>query len=155
MFVNLSLSKIMFSSYPNRRKMIKRIIFWTIIISALLAFFVPNLVRALAVDVTKDPCVEFGTCIAGLETKPNGDTGQIASDLILQVASILAYICGSLAVLFIIKSAWDIMSAGGDSAKYQKAVTGIGYAIGGLFIIAASWGLVATILNMLNTVRIG
>lgn len=144
----------MFSSYPNRRKMIKRIIFWTIILSALLAFFVPNLVRALAVDVTKDPCVEFGTCISGLETKPEGTTGQIASDIILQVANILAYICGSLAVFFIVKSAWDMMSAGGDSAKYQKALTGIGYAIGGLFVVAASWGIVATILTVLGNVTI-
>ena len=152
----------MFDSYSSRHKNIKRIIFWTVLIAALLAFFIPNLVRALAItDLTADPCLEFKTCVTGLGAKPTNSkgeeatTGEFASRIILQLAGILAYICGSLAVLFIVKGAWDMMSSGGDSAKYQKALMSMGYAIAGLFAVAASWGIVASVLSFLNTVQIG
>ena len=115
----------------------------------------PNLVRALAVsDPTLDPCVTFGTCVGGLETRPTEETGRFAQNIILQLANNLAYICGSLAILFIIKAAWDMMNSGGDSGKYQKAITSMGYAIIGLVAIASSWGIVATVLNFLANTKI-
>ncbi len=145
----------MFSSYPSRQRTIKRIIFWTILIAAFLAFFMPNLVRALAVsDPTLDPCVTFETCIDGLTTRPTEDTGGFAKNIILQLADIVAYICGSLAILFMMKAAWDMMNSGGDSGKYQKAITSMGYAIMGLVVIAASWGIIATVLNFLANTQI-
>ncbi len=147
----------MFDSYPNRRKLIRKIIFWTILISALLAFLMPNLVRSFAAinDKTGNVCEDFGTCLTGLDKPPTGDTGEFASDLILQLAGILAYICGSLAILFIMKGAWDMMNSGGDAAKYEKAKISMGYAIAGLFVVAASTGIVASVLSFLNRVQIG
>ena len=144
-------------SYQNRQKLIKRFIFWAIILVAILALFVPNLVRArMANDPTGDPCVIFNSCINGINTmKPPTDSGDFAQTIILQVAGYVAFLSGSLSILFIILGAWDMMSSNGDAAKFKKGNQSMLYAIIGLVIIAASWGIVASVISFLNQNTIG
>jgi len=143
-------------SQQNRRRIIKKIILWAIIGLAFLALFIPNLVRARMANLTADPCEVFGTCIAGIKdaTEPT-DSGNFAQSIILQIAGYLAYISGSLAIVFTMLGAWDMMSSGGDAAKFKKGSQSMLYAVLGLFVIAASWGIVATVLQFLNTASIG
>jgi Type IV secretion system pilin len=144
-------------NYHNRQRLIKRIIFWAIVLVAILALFIPNLVRArMANDPTDDPCVIFNSCINGIKdmTRPT-DSGDFAQTIILQIAGYVAFLSGSLAVLFIVLGAWNMMSSNGDAAKFKKGYQSMLYAIIGLVVIAASWGIVASVLSFLRTSYIG
>lgn len=147
----------MLNSYPTRSRIIKRIIFWVIIGIAILALFVPNLVRArMANDPTADPCIVFNSCIDGINTmRPPTDSGDFAQTIILQIAGYIAFISGSLAIVFVMLGAWNMMTSGGDAAKFKKGYQSMLYAIIGLVVIAASWGIVASVISFLNTSSIG
>lgn len=147
----------MLNSYHNRQRLIKRIIFWAIVLIAILALFIPNLVRArMANDPTGDPCVIFNSCISGIkDMKPPTDSGDFAQTIILQIAGYVAFLSGSLAIIFIILGAWNMMSSGGNAGKFKKGYQSMLYAIIGLVVIAASWGIVASVISFLNQSYIG
>lgn len=147
----------MLNSYQSRQKFIKKFIFWAIVLVAILALLIPNLVRArMANDPTGDACEIFKSCINGINTmKQPTDSGDFANTIILQIAGYVAFLSGSLAVLFIVLGAWDMMSSNGDAAKFKKGYQSMLYAIIGLVVIAASWGIVASVLSFLRTSYIG
>jgi heme/copper-type cytochrome/quinol oxidase subunit 2 len=94
-----------------------------------------------------DPCL-----IAGCTTKVTAgqsSSQQILTDIILQVANILVFVTGSVAVLFIVYAAFRMVTSNGDSKKYEDGIKTIQYVVIGLFIAALSYGLVAITISII------
>ncbi len=137
-------------SFQARRKTIKQIIFWTIILGAFVALFVPILASAQPADV----CEVFGNCATGIDQYSGGGTNSLAQ-LILTIAYTLVYIFGAISVLFMVFGGYTMISSGGDSAKYKKGLETVKNAIIGIVLSIASFAIVSVIGSVFSTVDIG
>jgi Type IV secretion system pilin len=137
-------------SSQARRKTIKQIIFWTIILGAFIALFVPVLTNAQPANV----CEVFGNCAANIDQYSGGGTDSLAQ-LILTIAYTVVYILGAVSVLFMIIGGYSMISSGGDSAKYKKGLDTVKNAIIGIILSIASFAIVSVIGSVFSTINIG
>ncbi len=95
-----------------------------------------------------DPGVGLGGCIGLINTKDYEKSAKPGENIIkftLVIANLLTYIGGAIAVLIIVISSYGMFFAGGDKAKYEKALNNVGYAVVGLIISIVAYTIVAVI----------
>jgi hypothetical protein len=100
-----------------------------------------------------NPCDNGIGCIGGFVNNQRYTTGsgsKIASAIIIDLAQALTYLCGSVAVIFIVWAGVKMLTADGDSSKFEGGLKTIRYAIIGLVISVLAYGLVAVIANFLT-----
>lgn len=71
-------------------------------------------------------------------------------DIFGRLAGGLNFVTGTLALVFVIFGGYTILTAAGNSERYQKGKKMIGYAILGLFVTVASYAILATSINILT-----
>jgi hypothetical protein len=133
----------------SRRKLIKQIIFWTIITVGFLALFIPVFTKAQPADV----CEVFGNCAGGIERFSQGGTNSFV-DLLLSIAYIFVYILGAVAVLFMVIGGYNMVSSNGDPKKYGAGLDTLKYAVLGLIIAIASFAIVTVVGGIFSTIDI-
>lgn len=136
-------------SSQSRKKTIKQIIFWTVILGACIALFVPVLASAQPANV----CEVFGNCAANIQQYSGGGTSTLAS-LILTISYSIVYILGALSVLFMIIGGYSMISSGGDSTKYKKGLDTVKSAIIGIVLAITSFAIVSVLGSIFSTVNI-
>jgi len=77
-----------------------------------------------------------------------------AQDVLARVASGLVFITGTLALLFIIIGGYMILSAAGNSERFDKGKKTITYAIIGLLVTISSYQILANTINILTGVAV-
>jgi hypothetical protein len=112
---------------------------------------------ALASSRPVDPCSITGFCLGGVQNNARysqGSVGENARNIILDAASVLTFVAASVAILFIVYQAFQMLNSQGDSKKYGDAVKGIVYAFAGLVLSVVAYGLVAGIINVILNFRV-
>ena len=138
----------LFGSYRERSKIIKRIIFWSVIIGGLIAlFFVQTTVNAQPVD----PCDALGGCIDGIDDFNDGEsTADNITTLIVAIVRFAIFVGGAIAVAFIVLGGYNMMTSNGDSEKYKKGVNTAVYAVLGLALAIVAVTIVSLIGSLLT-----
>ena len=135
-----------FQGFQAREKTIRQIIFWTVIVTGIMALFIPILIKAQPANV----CEVFGNCTAGIDQYSSGGTNN-AAKLILSIAYAAVYIIGAIATLFIIIGGYSMISSSGDPTKYKKGLETVKNAIVGVILAIVSFALVSVIGNIFST----
>ncbi|EKD56477.1 MAG: hypothetical protein ACD_58C00176G0001 [uncultured bacterium] len=125
---------------PNTMRINKIIKFLTRAFAYLFLVSIPNLVMAYNV---RDP--QTGGGILPIEPGDTADINrlQLIGEIVINT---LLVMCGALAVIVIALAGVKYITAGGDSAKAEKAKSQLVWAMVGLVVISFSWlALQATI----------
>ena len=100
----------------------------------------------------EDPCELFG-CLSSFSnnSRYNGGTaGQIASNIAVDIALLMTYVAGSIAIIFVLIGAFKMLTSEGDSKKYEDGLKSIRYAVTGLVFSVLAYGLIAAVLAILG-----
>ena len=150
--MNLSTVIMNLNSYTQRAKFIKRIIFWSILIGALLAlFFSSTTTRAFAAPV--DVCQTFNNCLPGVqENKTEGADGIVK--FVMQVVWFLIFISTAIAVLFIVWGSLLMITSAGSEDGYKKGLQTLQNAVIGLVLGIVSMTIVYVISSVVPSINI-
>jgi glucose uptake protein GlcU len=99
-----------------------------------------------------NPCDTLG-CIGSFINNPaytTGTAGAITSNIILDVARLLTFVTGSVAVLFIVIAAFKMLTSAGDQKKYEDGIKTVQYAVIGLVLSVLAYGIVAVLVTFLS-----
>jgi hypothetical protein len=145
--VNMNLN-----SYTQRSKFIKRIIFWSVLIGALLAlFFSSTSTGAFAQPI--DVCQTFNNCLPGVqENKTEGAQGIVK--FVMQVVWFLIFISTAIAVLFIVWGALLMITSAGSEDGYKKGIETLRNAVVGLVLGILSMTIVFVISSVVPSINI-
>ena len=140
------------NSYTQRAKFIKRIIFWSILIGALLAlFFSSTSTSAFAAPV--DVCDTFKNCLPGVqENKTEGADGIVK--FVMQVVWFLIFISTAIAVLFIVWGSLLMITSAGNDDAYKKGLQTLQNAVLGLVLAIVSMTIVYLISSVVPSINI-
>ncbi len=100
----------------------------------------------------ENPCDLFG-CLNSFTNNPDyttGTAGQIANNIAVDIAVVLTYVAGSIAVVFVLIGAFKMLTSEGDSKKYEDGLKSVRYAVTGLVFSVLAYGLIATVLQVLT-----
>lgn len=107
---------------------------------------------------TVKPC-DITFCIGGLDNTRYSDTGltqgQRANNIIVDIAALLTFVIASIAVIFAVYSGFRMLTSDGDAKKFEEARSGLIYAVVGLVVAVLSYGIIASIIGVLSSLRIG
>ena len=133
-------------SFQARKKTIRQIIFWMVIVGALIALFVPVLTHAQPANV----CEVFGNCTAGIDQYSGGGSENI-SKFFLNIAYAAVFISGALAVLFMVIGGYKMISSNGDAKKYGEGLNTVKNAAIGVALAILSFTIVTVVGNIVST----
>jgi hypothetical protein len=142
----------------NKKSIIKLSILILTLIIFIFLLFSPLLARhAFAADNPQpvDPC-NIGGCIGGIQNNDrytSGTGGDVAQNIIIDVATFLTYIAASVAILYIVYQGFKYLISDGDAKKIEEARKGIIYGVVGLVVTVAAYGVIAGIINVLSSLR--
>lgn len=134
-------------SYYKRRKVIRRVIFWSVIICGLLALlFARTIVNAIDVvaSTPENPC-SIGGCFTNINKYKTTSTQEGIVSLVLDIVSFLTYIGAGISVLFIVLGGYYMVASDGDDTKYKKGVNTLTYAVLGFVVTIISITIVSLI----------
>jgi Type IV secretion system pilin len=105
-----------------------------------------------------DPCSVYSSLCLGGVTNNNrytsGGAGERAQRILIDLANFLTFVCASVAILFVIFYGFNMLSAQGDSKKFEDARRGILYAIFGLVTVVLAYGITGAIVNIITGIRL-
>jgi Type IV secretion system pilin len=97
-----------------------------------------------------DPCL-FGPCIGQVSRYKAEDTpGERASLIIIDIATVITYVGAAIAVIYVVLQGFKMVTANGDAKKYEQSLKGIVYAIFGLIVMVISYGIIASVVNIVG-----
>jgi Type IV secretion system pilin len=99
-----------------------------------------------------DPCSLFN-CLGSFKNNSRyqgGTAGQIASNIAVDIAVLMTYVAGSIAIIFVLVGAFKMLTSEGDTKKYEDGLKSIRYAITGLVFSVLAYGLIAVVLTVLG-----
>jgi hypothetical protein len=141
-------------SYRSRRVLIKRIIFWVLILIGLAVLFfaqTKSYAASLPSSAT-NPCTVFG-CVGNI----NGANYQGADGVftaVMKVVSYLVYAGVGLAVLFMIIGAYRMFMSNGNEGEAKKGRETIINALLGMLIAITSATIVAVVTAVVAGINI-
>jgi hypothetical protein len=146
-----------FDTYEERRKSIKKIIFWSVLVGGLLAlFFMPTIVGTQAQTSTEPINLcdsDFGgTCLEGIENTETGPTGIF--NFILNVVYVLIYLSAAVAVFFAVLGGVKMITSGGAEGTYKEGLETFKNAIIGLIVAIVSLTVVNLIVGIIPGLNI-
>lgn len=100
----------------------------------------------------ENPCDLFG-CIGSFKNNARyqtGTAGEIASNIAVDIAVLMTYVAGSIAIIFVLIGAFKMLTSEGDSKKYEEGLKSIRYAVTGLVFSVLAYGLIAIVLSVLG-----
>lgn len=142
------------SSYQQRNKLIKRIIFWSIIIGGLVSlFFVQTSIGAFAADPINvcDETAGISGCLSGTNDIQSGREGVTA--FILDIVRFFIYISAAIAVGFSVWGAYLMITSSGDDDKYGSGVKSFRNAVIGLILAILSLTAVNVVAQIVSGFR--
>jgi len=139
------------NSLFDHKAFIKRIILLSVVIGGIFALFIPVGVVSQTNDPTStqsdNVCATFGgdeSCVGGIDRfNTEGSSGVVT--LVLNIATILTFISGAVAVLFIVYGGFQAITAAGDQNKYSSGLKTVQYAIVGLILAIVAYTIVAVV----------
>ena len=105
-----------------------------------------------AIPKPEDPCDIFG-CLNSFTNNTKyktGTAGQIANNIAVDIAVVMTYVAGSIAVIFVLIGAFKMLTSEGDSKKYEDGLKSVRYAVTGLVFSVLAYGLIAVVLQVLT-----
>lgn len=134
-----------FQSYQERSKLIKRIIFWSVIIGGFLALVLSRTaVETFAQPI--DVCDKFGGCVTGTKDVGTGPTGITA--VIINVVRFFIFISAGISVAFIVWGGYLMITSGGNADQYGKGLKSFTNAVIGLVVAIVSLTIVTIVANV-------
>ena len=112
-----------------------------------------NLAVATNIPMPENPCKLFG-CLNSFESNSRyqtGTAGLIANNIAVDIAILMTYVAGSIAVVFVLIGAFKMLTSEGDTKKYEDGLKSVRYAITGLVFSVLAYGLVAATLQFLSS----
>lgn len=139
------------SDYSVIKQRLKQIIFWSVLLGGILALFVPVIAQSTAIETfaQSDVCQTFGGDSACLSGTPRGDgaadteaVGNNIVSIIISISTLLTFIAGGVAVLFIVIGGYYVISAQGDQGRAKAGYDTLKNAIIGLIITVLAYTIV-------------
>ena len=99
-----------------------------------------------------NPCDIFG-CLGSFKNNTryqSGTAGEIASNIAVDIAVLMTYVAGSIAIIFVLVGAFKMLTSEGDSKKFEDGLKSIRYAVIGLVFSVLAYGLIAMVLSVLG-----
>lgn len=134
-------------SYYERRKVIRRVIFWSVITCGLLALlFARTVVNAADVPsaAPENPC-SIGGCFTNINKYKTASTQTGIVNFVLDIVSFLTYIGAGISVLFIVLGGYYMVVSNGDKKEYTKGRNTLTYAVLGFVVTIISITIVSLI----------
>lgn len=167
----------MFDEYKTRSRLIKRIIFWSVVVGAILAFmFSPLNVKSVVAQtpsnnsqihgleyqipkIQEDPkplntCDAIGGCVWEIDRYNQGSTLDRAVLIIFDIIFIAIFLAGLIAVIMIIYGAVFILTAAGDETRFKTGKETVINAIIGLVIVILAFTIVNVIQEVITNINI-
>lgn len=136
-----------FQSYQQRSKLIKRIIFWSVMIGGLLAL----LLSRTSVETFAQPvnvCEQVGGCIRGTEDVSSGQDG--ITEVVLNVVRFFIFISAGISVAFIVWGGYLMITSAGQSDQYETGLKSFRNAVIGLILAIVSLTIVSLVGGLLT-----
>jgi len=136
-----------FQSYQQRAKLIKRIIFWSVIFGGLLAL----LLSRTSVETFAQPvnvCDQLGGCVRGTENVRSGQEGITA--VVRDVVFFFIYIAAAISVAFIVWGGYLMITSAGQSEQYENGLKAFRNAVIGLILAIVSLTIVSLVSGILT-----
>jgi small-conductance mechanosensitive channel len=140
----------------ERMKLIKRIIFWAVIIGALLALLMPAFLPTAHGQQGQpaSPCQYLGGCLPGTDSFSNQDAGQGIANLILNAVYFLIFISGAVSIFFMVWGGYTMIVSDGSGDAYKKGLQTVTNAVIGLIVCIVSLAIVSVIVRVVPGLNI-
>ncbi len=127
-------------NYPEiREKIIKTVIFWSVLLGGVVGSFLPLPVQAQI----KNPCDENpNNCLIDVD----GEGQNAVIDFVQTLTSFLIYISAGIAVLFVVYGGFLYLTSAGDEQKAKSGLETVKNALIGLMLVIFSYTIVNTLI---------
>ncbi|MEM1312278.1 MAG: hypothetical protein AAGF07_02325 [Patescibacteria group bacterium] len=140
------------NSYNTRSKIIKRLIFWSVVIGGIFALL---FAQTVASAQPADPCEVLGGCIGNIEEFDNNDSSaNNIVNFVLTIVRFLIFIGAAIAVAFIVVGGYYMITSNGNPEQYKKGLNTLLYAVIGLIVSIISVTIVALVGSLVTNLNL-
>jgi len=132
----------------DRKKILKTIILWSVILGAIISLFIPIIVNSQNQNGIRpfDPC-QAGGCITSLQSTNGGKESILV--FLLGIAKYMIYILSAVSLVYFVWGGWVLVI--GETEKKQKEATAIlTWSLLGLIIAASSFTAVSAVISFMS-----